>query len=29
VDFAVTTYWYSADPAGAGIELPPVGERVK
>jgi len=29
VDYAVTTYWYSSDPQGPGLTLPPVGERQK
>ena len=29
VDYAITTYWYSADPKGSGLALPPVDERRK
>ncbi len=29
VEYAVTTYWYAADPAGAGVTLPAVEERLQ
>jgi hypothetical protein len=29
VDYAITKYWYSADPKGADLPLPPVKERRK
>jgi len=29
VDYAVTTYWYSPDPAGLGLVMPPLGDRIK
>ena len=29
VDYAVTTYWYSSDPAGEGFTMPPIDERRK
>jgi hypothetical protein len=29
VDYAVTPYWYSSDPKGRGLAMPPIGERLK
>jgi hypothetical protein len=29
VDYAVTTYWYSSDPNGLGLTMPPIEERRK
>jgi hypothetical protein len=29
VDYAMTVYWYSADPQGLGTQLPPLDERLK
>ncbi len=29
VDYAVTTYWYSSDPNGLGLTMPPIDERRK
>jgi hypothetical protein len=28
-DYAVTTYWYSSDPNGLGLTMPPIDERRK
>jgi hypothetical protein len=29
VDYAVTQYWYSSDPAGLGLAMPPIDQRQK
>lgn len=29
VDYAITPYWYSSDPRGAGLSMPPIKERLK